>query len=60
MEKYGRTREATDDNIIHIVCSVIFFPKIVPSKRDNVEKYGKVREATDDNIIQRTHTVRIG
>ena len=37
----------------HILCSVTFFPKIVPLW-DNAEKYGRTRKATEDNIIWRT------
>jgi hypothetical protein len=38
----------------HILCSVTFFPKVVPLW-DNVEKYGTARKATDGNIIWRIH-----
>jgi hypothetical protein len=36
----------------HILCSITFFPKIVPFMR-YVEKYGTASQATDDNIIRR-------
>jgi hypothetical protein len=35
----------------HILCSIIFSPKIVPFL-DNVEKYGRTRHATYDNTVQ--------
>jgi len=47
----------------HILCSIIFFPKIVPFTRwDNVEKYCRSVQDTDDNIARtgylrlQTHT----
>jgi hypothetical protein len=36
----------------HILCSINFFPKIVPLW-NNVEKEHRTRQATDDNIIRR-------
>ena len=36
----------------HILCSVTFFPKVVPLW-DNVGKHGRARKATDDNITWR-------
>jgi hypothetical protein len=44
--------KVVEEIIIQILCSVAFFPKIVPFMR-YMEKYGTARHATDDNIIRR-------
>jgi hypothetical protein len=44
--------KVVEEIIIHILCSVAFFPKIVPFMR-YIEKYGRAWQATDGNIIRR-------
>jgi hypothetical protein len=41
----------------HILCSITFFPEIVPIMK-NVEEYGRARLATDENVLRRMRFAR--